>query len=158
MLAVDWDQLGPGHPTQRLHHRPRGDEALLVRQTETTPRRQRGHRHREPGEADDPVDHHVGLGADRTEIGDDLGLGLVGQRLGDETSGRLIRNGDGLGSELACLVHERLDAPPRRERHDAVGAGLRAHDLEGLAADGTGRAGDRDPDRAQAHGSMISAR
>ena len=91
----------PGASRAALHDRPPGDERLLVGQGQPPARRQGGQGDPEPGEADHPVDAHVGLGAQArqalgagahlepagTRRGQLGGLGLVGTAT---TSGRTL--------------------------------------------------------------------
>ena len=72
VLAVDGHQFGAGGRPQRLHHRRPGDEALLVGQRQSLAQLQRADRDGEPGEADDTVDHHVGVVGQIGEVGDHL--------------------------------------------------------------------------------------
>jgi hypothetical protein len=106
MLTVDRDQLGPRCRPQRLHHRPRRDQALLVGQRQPLPRGEGGDGDREPGETDDAVHHDVGRFGEHREVVDDLGERQRGRDLGAAAS---IGHGDELGTELSGLGDERLD-------------------------------------------------
>ena len=63
VLAVDRDQRASAPLLRRERELAGGDEALLVRERERDAALERPHRRREPGEADDRVQHEVGLGA-----------------------------------------------------------------------------------------------
>ncbi len=55
----------PGRAPQRLHHRPGGDQRLLVGQRQALAGRERRQGDRQPGEADHAVDHDVGIVGER---------------------------------------------------------------------------------------------
>ena len=61
VLAVDRDQLAPAPLLRRQRELAGGHEALLVRERERDAVLERPHRRREAGEADDGVEHEVGL-------------------------------------------------------------------------------------------------
>ena len=95
-----------------------GDEALLVRERERDAALERPHRRREPGEADDGVEHEVGLGA----------LEQLG--------------------EVAADLRERREPVDRlraRRRGDELELGVRVDHLDRLAPDRAGRAEQGDP-------------
>ena len=106
VLAVDRYQLGSGRGPQGLHHRPGGDQALLVGQPEPLARSQRLDRDGQTGESDDAVDHHIG-GADQIGlVSDDLD---TRERCGDLGSPSLVCDGHDARSELAGLLDQRVD-------------------------------------------------
>ena len=148
VLGVDGHELGAGDRAQRPHHRPGGDEALLVGEGETLARRQRGDRHRQPGEPDDGVDHDVGVLDEIRRGVDDRG---PRQRRGDLGTPRRVADGDAAGRNSLAWATSVATSEPDAEGDDLVAAGLGAHDVERLRADRAGRPGDGDTNRS--HGS-----
>ncbi len=148
VLAVDGHQLGSGRRPQRLHDRPGGDETLLVGEAESLAGPERLDRHRQPGEADDAVHHHVGRADDCVQLGHDVD---PWQRLGNRAPSRLVGDCHDRRAELTSLFDHQLGRPADGQRNHRVGAGrsriLRPDDLERLGADRTGRTGDRHPGR-----------
>ena len=110
VLAVDRDQLGARGAPGPLHDRTGGDQRLLVGEREAAAGLERGERHGEPGEADDAVDHDVGLGADgRQGVGAGDELGAVREQRRELRRLRLVGEGHDLGAELGRLLRQRLD-------------------------------------------------
>ncbi len=143
VLGVDGDDLGPRRAPGHRHHRPAGDEGLLVGQGQPVPGPQGGQGDGEPGEAHHSVDHHVGVAGDggqRTRSGVDLDLhaGREGLPQGRRPVG--VGDGDHVGPELGHLGGQLLDRGGGAQGHDAVPVGLSPHHVEGLPADGAGRA------------------
>ena len=123
VLGVHRDDLGPRRAPGLLHDGRAGDERLLVGQREPLAGLERRHRHRQAGEADHRVEHHVGAAGRRDHAllpHQDLGPGrhavahlAVAGRVADH---------DQLGPELGRLGHElaRPSAgPPARARGSA---------------------------------------
>ena len=100
VLGVHRDDLGARGPAGPLHHRGAGDQRLLVGQGQPAPGFQRGQGHRQTGETDHPVDHHVGRRAGRRQAlgpGHDLGPGRhPGGQLGGQGG---VADGHQLGPE-----------------------------------------------------------
>ena len=118
MLAVDRDQLAPAARARLERELARGDEALLVRERERDAALERPHRRREPGEADDGVQHDVRLGP----------LEQLGR--------------------IASGLRQRREPVDRRRpgrRGDELEVGMRVDHLDRLAPDRAGRAKQGDP-------------
>ena len=145
VLGIDGHQFGPRRGAQRLHHRPGGDETLLVGEGEPLAGPQRLQRHRQTGEPDDAVDHDVGIGHQLGEIADHAGKG---QGVGHVGPLRRIAHRDDGGAQLAGLGDHRVDRCPDAEPDDAVAVRLGPHDIDRLCADRPRRTGDRHVDRA----------
>ena len=109
---------------------PAGDQALLVREREPLAGFERGERRRQPGEADDRVEHDVGVG-ERGELGEHLG------RV-DAASGRGRRG----TPNSRGLRGEQLGVAAGGERDDAVVVAVAADDVERLGADRARRSED----------------
>ena len=126
MLGVDRHDLTAAGPPHGVHHRPAGDEALLVREGEPLALHQRGERRRQPGEPDHRVEHDVDLG-ERRELAEHLGLsaGRPGAVGGD--------------AELGGLGREQLGVAAAGERRDLVLVAVVPHDVERLRPDGARR-------------------
>ena len=92
VLRVDGDDLGARSRPRLLHHGCGGDQRLLVGQGQPLARLERGQRHRQPGEPDDPVEHHVRLaGRLHHALGADEHLGAgghAGHHVADSGRGR----------------------------------------------------------------------
>jgi hypothetical protein len=108
VLAVDRHEFGARRGAQRLHDRPGGDEALLVRERQPLAGTQGLDRDGEAGEADDPVHHDVGAVDHRGEFGDHLG---ARQRVGDLAARRLVGDGHQPGKRRACSITAAADRP-----------------------------------------------
>ncbi len=147
VLRVDGDQLGAGDRSQRLHNRAGGDEALLVGERQTLAGRERCDRHRQPGETNDAVDHHVGGVDQLAELAHDRG---ERERRSDLRPTCRVGDGDDLGPELDGLFDQRVHRRPDAEPDDLVAPGLGPHDVEGLRADRPRRSGDGDAGRVHA--------
>ena len=93
---------------------------------------ERADRRGQAREADDRVEHDVGVGM-RGELGEHFGR--VEARAG-EVAGH---------AELAGLLGEQLGVVAGGERHDAVVVAVAGDHVEGLGADRTGRSENHDP-------------
>ena len=118
VLAVDRDQLAPAARARLERELAGGDEALLVRERERDAVLERPHRRREPGEADDGVQHDVRLGPL--------------EQLGRVASGLRQRR-------------EPVDRRRPGRRGDELELGMRVDHLDRLAPDRAGRAEQGDP-------------
>ena len=117
VLAVDRQQPASSPLPRRERELAGGDEALLVREREVDAALERPERHRQPGEADDRVEHDVGLGA----------LEQLGQVAAD------------LGQR-----REPVDGRRAGCGGDELELGMRVDDLDGLPADRAGGADEGD--------------
>ena len=72
---------------------------------------------------------------------DPIGIGWQVQA----AEGGVIGEGYGLGSEPRRLLSEQRPIGTSRERHDLKGIRMRLEDIDGLSADGAGRAEQDDP-------------
>ena len=123
MLAVDRKQE-PSTPFPRRECEVSGgDEALLVRERERDAPFERPQRGADSGEADDRVQHEVGLGRFQ-----DLG--------------QVAANLDVLDTVLRCELVEWLRAGCERDDHEI---GMRSDDLQRLPPDRAGGPEQRDP-------------
>ncbi len=152
VLGVDRHQLGARRRPQRLHHRPGGDQRLLVGQRQPLAGPQGLEGDRQAGEADDAVHHHVGVGGQVGEVADHL---RERQRLGHLGPARRIGHRDDLGPELEGLGDQDLGRRADTEADDLVAVPFGPHDVEGLGADRAGRPSHRNPDGA--HRPSLSA-
>ena len=113
VLAVDRHQLGARRRAQRLHHRPGGDQALLVGQGQALAGAQRGHRDREPGEADDGVDDDVGAVDEVGEVVDDRRRTAARRPPRPAGPGRRRRRA-AAGTRAACAISASTAEPTPR--------------------------------------------
>ncbi len=123
VFRIDGHDLAAAGGTRFGDDRPGCDQALLVREREPLARFERGDRRREPGEADDCVEHDVGIGM-RGELGQQ-------SRIVEAGTGEVGRNSEG-----ARLLREQLAVTPGGEGNDVVVVTMTADDVEGLGPDG----------------------
>src|SRR5205823_7706973 len=124
MLTVDWKHAARSAYPSGEGELARRDEALLVREREVDSPLERPQRGVDPGEANDRVQHHVGL--------------------------RLFQQ---LGEVAAHLLQRRVDVVERRRAgcsRTELARGMRLDDLDRLAADRPGCTQEGDP----SHGSQ----
>ncbi len=136
VLRVHRNDLGPRRRSHPLDHRTGRDERLLVGQGQAAPGQERGDGDRQPGEADDPVDHDVGVAGDLREglrAGEDLGAGRY--PLGELASQGRIGDGDLVGTELDRLLDQPVDRRGGAEGDDPVVLRLGPDDIDSLGAD-----------------------
>jgi hypothetical protein len=131
VLAVDGHDLAATLRSDRGDDGAAGDEALLVGQREALAVLERRERGREPGEADDRVQHDIDVGM-RGELGEHRGV--------------VTADACALGCdpELRGLRGEQLGVATGGERHHLVLVAVAPDDVERLGADGAGGAEDRD--------------
>ena len=108
MLGVDGHDLAAARGPRLGHDRARRDEALLVREREALAGFERGERRGQAREADDRVEHDVGVGV-RGELGERVGVV-------ERTSGRR----SAATPNSARLLREQLGVAAGGERDDPV--------------------------------------
>ena len=123
VLGVDGHDLAAARRPRLGDDRPGRDQALLVREREPLAGFERGDRRRQPGEADDRVEHDVGVGM-RGELGEHARASSTHER---------ARSG-GTPNSRACS-REQLDVAAGGERDDAVVVAVTGDDVERLGAD-----------------------
>ena len=131
VLAVDGNDLARATRACGRDHRATGDQALLVGKRKALAVDERGDRRRKSGEADDRVQHDIGVGV-RGELGERVRI-----------AGARTRVFDG-NTELDALRFEELGVATGSERHHLVAVAMVPDDFERLGADGTGGAEDDD--------------
>ena len=127
-----------------LHDRAGRDERLLVGEREPLAGFERGERDRQPGEADHPVDHDVGVvGAPRARRpGDDLGARAAVASSSAACAASAIATTFGRNS--CGLLDQQIDRRRAPSATTSYAVGLGAHDVERLGPDRSGRAEDGD--------------
>jgi len=154
VLGVDRDDLALLGAA--AHERAPGDQRFLVGQGEDAALFERGQRGCEPQAADHAVEHDItglpGQLGHRVGAGHDPGqLEIAGRpaaalRLGVEGELQILDDGraghaDHVDRQLERLGSEQFDvAPARPQRDNPELIGVAAHDVDGLGADGPGRA------------------
>ena len=108
VLGVDGHDLAAARGARLGDDRAGRDQALLVREREPLAGFERGERRGQPGEADDRVEHDVGVGM-RGELGEHVGV--VGARRGPGRPARRTR---------AACSREQLGVAAGGERDDVV--------------------------------------
>ena len=139
VLGVDRDDLGTRRAARLLHDGRAGDQRLLVGQRQPLARLERGHGHRQPGEADDRVEHDVGAcrAASTMPSSPTMHLGAgrhAGRAPRRSASGRRSRRARAGTRRPGPGGRRPSAAPPARGRGSASGS--RADDVERLGADG----------------------
>ena len=149
VLAVHRDQLRTRPRSQRLHERPRGNQALLVCQCQAPSRAERFERDAQAGKSDDAIHNDIGRTGEGSEgVGARHHLDAGGNCRRELCGQFLIADAHDGGPELRGLRSELTHRAVRGQRRDAEAIRLRAHHLQRLSADRTRRAEHRDGCRA----------
>ncbi len=148
VLGVDREQP-LGLTLDQVHHELAADnEALLVGERERLPALERGERGPKTGRADQTVHHDVGLGFAGDGLGgigtdDQLHAGERAQLLLHVVGRVLVGDGHQRRQEFPDLPHEQiLVGTARGQADDLEPIGIAPDHVEGLRADGAGRAED----------------
>jgi len=138
MFTVDGDQVACGGFPHPPHHRPRGDQRLLVGEAQAFIGLEGRERDRESGKADHPVDHDVGGRCRaRHRLRTDEKIDAARQAGREIRDLRLVGDRHRRRAELFRLRHEHIDGPIHAQRRDSVVLGLGTDDVERLGADGS---------------------
>ncbi len=142
VFAVDGQQLYP-LPRHRRHHQlPGHHQGFLVGQGDILARLDRGQGGGEAGRSDNGRNHQFRFGQGGHQFiafpADQHPVAPARRQALDEIAGHILGHRDQQGMKGLDLVAQQLDVVARRHPHDPEAAGILAHHVEDVAADGAG--------------------